>query len=369
MAIKPLSGIRVLDATSNIAGPFGGSILADLGAEVTKIEIPSGDPSRSMAPVDGDKSAYFEVVNRNKLVTEIDLKSQAGVDRLSDLLSHSDVFLTNFLPEQLKVLGLSPDDIMAKFPELIYGNLTSYGSVGQDASTPGYDATVQARTGIMHLTGEADGEPVRVGVSILDLGSGTWLAMGILAAILERNKTGNGSLVETSLYETGVAWVSYHLSAYQISNNPSVRSGSSHPTFSPYGLFKTKGNDICIGVGSDAVFQRLCTQIGRADLITNELYVSNVGRVENRKALTEEIERALVEKPATYWAQRLGSNGVPADLLVRPEALFDDPQAREVGILLENPDKDSSVKLIPGLPIKFNGQRPEIYRSAPHKES
>jgi crotonobetainyl-CoA:carnitine CoA-transferase CaiB-like acyl-CoA transferase len=258
---------------------------------------------------------------------------------------------------------------MAKFPELIYGNLTSYGSVGQDASTPGYDATVQARTGIMHLTGEADGEPVRVGVSILDLGSGTWLAMGILAALLERNKTGNGSLVETSLYETGVAWVSYHLSAYQISNNPSVRSGSSHPTFSPYGLFKTKGNDICIGVGSDAVFQRLCTQIGRADLITNELYVSNVGRVENRKALTEEIERALVEKPATYWAQRLGSNGVPADLLVRPEALFDDPQAREVGILLENPDKDSSVKLIPGLPIKFNGQRPEIYRSAPHKES
>jgi len=369
MAIKPLSGIRILDATSNIAGPFGGSILADLGAEVTKIEIPSGDPSRSMAPVDGDKSAYFEIVNRNKLVTEIDLKSETGINRLNDLLRDCDVFLTNFLPEQLKILGISADELMLRFPKLIYGNLTSYGSVGKDASSPGYDATVQARTGIMHLTGEAEGDPVRVGVSILDLGSGTWLAMGILAALLERNKTSKGSLVETSLYETGVAWVSYHLSAFQISGNPSVRSGSGHPTFSPYGLFKTKDNDICIGVGSDAVFHRLCTQIERPDLITNALYVSNVDRVRNRKALTEEIESALVEKPATYWAKRLGSNGVPADLLVRPEALFDDPQAKEVGMLLSNPDKDSLVKLIPGLPIKFNGQRPEIYRSAPHKES
>jgi crotonobetainyl-CoA:carnitine CoA-transferase CaiB-like acyl-CoA transferase len=134
-------------------------------------------------------------------------------------------------------------------------------------------------------------------------------------------------------------------------------------------LFKTKDNDICIGVGSDAVFQRLCIQIGREDLIKDELYISNVGRVQNRKKLTEEIEQALVEKPAAYWAQKLGSNGVPADLLVRPEALFDDPQIKEVGMLLSNPDKDSSVKLIPGLPIKFNGQRPEIYRSAPHKES
>jgi crotonobetainyl-CoA:carnitine CoA-transferase CaiB-like acyl-CoA transferase len=369
MAIKPLSGIRILDATSNIAGPFGGSILADLGAEVTKIEIPSGDPSRSMAPVDGDKSAYFEIVNRNKLVTEIDLKSETGINRLNDLLRDCDVFLTNFLPEQLKILGISADELMLRFPKLIYGNLTSYGSVGKDASSPGYDATVQARTGIMHLTGEAEGDPVRVGVSILDLGAGTWLAMGILAALLERNRTDKGSLVETSLYETGVAWVSYHLSAFQISGNPSVRSGSGHPTFSPYGLFKTSDNDICIGVGSDAVFQRLCTQIGREDLIKNELFVSNVDRVKNRKTLTEEIERALLEKPAAYWAEKLGSNGVPADLLVRPEALFDDPQAKEVGILLLNPDKDSLVKLIPGLPIKFNGQRPEIYRSAPHKEN
>ena len=369
MAIKPLSGIRILDATSNIAGPFGGSILADLGAEVTKIEIPSGDPSRSMAPVDGDKSAYFEIVNRNKLVTEIDLKSETGINRLNDLLRDCDVFLTNFLPEQLKILGISADELMLRFPKLIYGNLTSYGSVGKDASSPGYDATVQARTGIMHLTGEAEGDPVRVGVSILDLGAGTWLAMGILAALLERNRTDKGSLVETSLYETGVAWVSYHLSAFQISGNPSVRSGSGHPTFSPYGLFKTSDNDICIGVGSDAVFQRLCTQIGREDLIKNELFVSNVDRVKNRKTLTEEIERALLEKPAAYWAEKLGSNGVPADLLVRPEALFDDPQAKEVGILLLNPDKDSLVKLIPGLPIKFDGQRPEIYRSAPHKEN
>lgn len=369
MTIKPLSGIRVLDATSNIAGPYGGAILADLGAEVTKIEIPSGDPSRFMAPVEGDKSAYFEVVNRNKSVIEINLKSEAGIDHLFSLLKECDVFLTNFLPEQLKILKISSDELMTRFPNLIYGNLTSYGGVGQDASTPGYDATVQARTGIMNLTGEADGNPVRVGVSILDLGSGTWLAMGILAALLERNRTGHGSLVETSLFETGVAFVSYHLSAFQISNNPSMRSGSGHPTFSPYGLFKTKDHEICIGVGSDVVFQRLCTQINRLDLITNPLYFSNVDRVKNRSSLTKEIEETLIENSASYWAQKLGSNGVPADLLLPPEALFEDLQASEVGMLLPNPDSNSSVRLIPGLPIKFNGRRPEIYKSAPHKEN
>ena len=369
MAIKPLAGLKVLDATSNIAGPYGGAILGDLGATVTKLEVPSGDPSRSMAPVDGDKSAYFNVVNRNKLVTEINLKSDEGMRELHSLLSESDVFLTNFLPDRLAALGLSPKELMAKYPQLIFGNLTSYGATGADATTPGYDATVQARTGIMHVTGEPNGAPVRAGVSVLDIGAGTWLAMGILAAVIERNKTGKGTLVETSLYETGISWVSYHLSAFQISGEPSVRSGAGHPTFSPYGIFKTQEGDICIGVGSDGVFEKLCTQIERRDLITDPLYASNVNRVAHRSELHAEIEKALAGNTAVYWAKKLGANGVPADLVVPPEALFNDPQALEVGALLPNPDKESLVKWIPGLPIKLNGERPEINRSAPHKKN
>ena len=369
MAIKPLDGLKVLDATSNIAGPYGGAILADLGAEVIKIEVPSGDPARSMAPIDGDKSAYFNIVNRNKVVKEINLKSTDGKAELEGLLRTADIFLTNFLPDRLLALGLTPHELMSKHPQLIFGNLTSYGATGVDASTPGYDATVQARTGIMHLTGEPDGRPVRAGVSVLDIGAGTWLAMGILAAVIERGKTGKGSLVETSLYETGISWVSYHLAAYQISGDASVRSGAGHPTFSPYGIFKTSDGDICIGVGSDGVFAKLCEQINRPDLASHPLYAKNVDRVANKAALHAEIESALTGESAIYWAQKLGANGVPADLVVPPEALFNDLQAKEVGILLPNPDQESLVKWIPGLPIKINGVRPEIYRSAPHRNN
>jgi len=369
MAIKPLAGLKVLDATSNIAGPYGGAILADLGADVIKIEVPTGDPSRSMAPIDGDKSAYFNIVNRNKTVRGINLKSVDGMAELNTLLESADIFLTNFLPDRLAALHLTPNELMSKYPRLIFGNLTSYGATGADASMPGYDATVQARTGIMHVTGEPDGRPVRAGVSVLDIGAGTWLAMGILAAVIERSKTGKGSLVETSLYETGISWVSYHLAAYQISGKPSVRSGAGHPTFSPYGIFETSDGDICIGVGSDGVFTKLCEQIGRSDLIINSLYAKNVDRVANKASLHKEIESALKGQSAIYWAKKLGSHGVPADLVVPPEALFNDQQEKEVGMLLPNPDKDSAVKWIPGLPIKINGARPEIYRSAPHKSS
>ena len=156
----PLTGIRVLDATSNIAGPFGGSILGDLGATVTKIETPTGDPSRSMVPLDGDRSAYFHIVNRNKDVEVIDLKSENGKLRIGQLLDTADVFLTNFLPARLQSLDLAPTELMAQRPNLIIGNLSSYGATGPSASWAGYDATVQARTGIMHITGEKDGPPV-----------------------------------------------------------------------------------------------------------------------------------------------------------------------------------------------------------------
>jgi len=364
-----LAGVRVLDATSNIAGPFGGAILADLGADVIKIETPSGDPSRSMVPVDGDRSAYFHIVNRNKSVESIDLKSDLGKFRLAELMSDADVFLTNFLPDRLSALDLQPGDLMKKFPRLIVGNLSSYGSTGPDASAPGYDGTIQARTGIMHVTGEADGDPVRAGVSVLDVGGGMWLAIGILAAIVERNKSGKGTLVETSLFETGATWVSYHLSAEQLSGLPSVRSGSGHPTFSPYGIFTTGDGAICIGVGSDNIFRKLCTLIAREDLTSDPRFISNADRVKNKKILMTEIEKALVSKSALEWAEILGRNGVPADRVALPEELFDDKQAEAIKVLLPYPDSQSKVKEIPGLPLRFDGQRPPIRKPAPHRDN
>lgn len=364
----PLVGIKVLDATSNIAGPWGGTVLGDLGAEVLKIETPSGDPARFMAPSDGDRSAYFHIVNRNKDVLTVDLKTSEGLAKIQELLDECDVFLTNFLPAQLEKFGLQPAELMKVRPQLIIGNLSSYGSTGPSAQWPGYDATLQARTGIMNVTGEASGSPVRAGVSILDLGAGTWLAMGILAAIIKRDRTGNGSLVETSLFETGATWVSYHLSAYELSGNPSIRSGSGHPAFSPYGLFATKDGDICIGVGNNVIFAKLCRAIGRSDLIENKLYTENLDRVTNAKALKVEIEKGLTSKGAVEWTKILCDAGVAAEQVLQPEALLNDSQAQAMGVLLDYPDESTQLHSIPGLPLRFDGVRPGITKPAPHRD-
>lgn len=366
--VLPLTGIRVLDATSNIAGPFGGTVLADLGADVIKIETPSGDPARSMAPVDGDRSAYFHVVNRNKVVTTLDLKSSQGRAELEKLLDTTDVFLTNFLPARLKTLGLLPEDLMQQRPRLIVGNLSSYGSTGPNAASPGYDATVQARTGIMHVTGERDGQPVRAGVSVLDIGAGTWLALGILAALVQRDRTGKGALVETSLFETGALWVSYHVATNELTENASVRSGSGHPAFSPYGIFATKSGTICIGVGNNNIFGKLCQLIGRTDLINDPRFINNVDRVAHVPELKFEIEIGLSTNDATYWANTLGVAGVAADRVALPEDLLHDAQAEAMNIMLGYPDESTKVRALPGLPLRFDGSRPAIRMPAPHRK-
>ncbi len=363
----PLAGIKVLDATSNIAGPWGGTVLGDLGADVLKIETPSGDPSRFMAPVDQDRSAYFHVVNRNKEVVTIDLKSEDGKAKLQELLGESDVFLTNFLPAQLEKFGLTPVELRKLHPQLIIGNLSSYGSQGPSSSWPGYDATLQARTGIMNVTGEPNGHPVRAGVSILDLGAGTWLALGILAAIVKRDRTGVGSLVETSLYETGATWVSYHLAAFELTGEPSVRSGSGHPAFSPYGIFATQKGDICIGVGNNAIFAKLCTAIGRAELSNDGLYKENSDRVKNVSTLKREIEQGLHSHPAFHWVKVLCESGVAAEEVRQPEELLTDEQAESMGVLINYPDDTTEVKVVPGLPLRFDGLRPRVRKAAPRR--
>lgn len=363
----PLAGIKVLDATSNIAGPWGGTVLGDLGAQVIKIETPKGDPARFMSPVEGDRSAYFHIVNRNKEAVTVDLKTPAGISQLQELLDGCDVFLTNFLPAQLEKFGLTPSELMKARPRLIIGNLSSYGSQGPSSSWPGYDATLQARTGIMNVTGERNGPPVRAGVSILDLGAGTWLALGILAAIVKRDRTGIGSLVETSLYETGASWVSYHIAAYELTGDASIRSGSGHPAFSPYGIFSTKQGNICIGVGSNAIFAKLCTAVGQVELIEDPQYRENIERVKNAAALKTEIEKGLSSHPASYWVEVLCGSGVPAEEVLQPEEMLTDEQAKSMGVLIDYPDHSSAVKVVPGLPLRFDGERPQVSKPAPHR--
>lgn len=358
----PLDGVAVLDLTSNVAAPFAGAVLADLGARVVHVESPRGDDCRRMSPTMGDASAYFHVVNRNKVGHVLDIREPADHDALLAMIGESDVFLTNLRPGKLERLGLDPGSLCERFPRLIHANLSAYGTTGHERDRPGYDAVLQARTGIANVTGTPNGPPVRAGVSILDIGSGTWLALGVIAALLRRERVGRGGAVSTSLFETGANWVAYHVAAHQVTGQPSQRHGSGHPAFSPYGIFRAGAGEICLGIGSDEMFAVLCRSLERPDLLDDPRFFTNDDRSRHAADLRIELEQSMASASADEWAQRLGDAGLPVDAVQRPEQLLTDRQADETGILLEIPGLGLR---IPGIPLTFDGARPPIEGPAP----
>jgi crotonobetainyl-CoA:carnitine CoA-transferase CaiB-like acyl-CoA transferase len=355
----PLAGIRVVDLTSNIAAPFAGAVLADLGADVVHVEGPRGDDSRRMAPRAGDTSAYWQVVNRNKSVQRLDIRDEAGRATLDAMIEVADVFVTNLRPGKLARLGLDPDSLTARHPRLVHASLSAYGDAGDERDRPGYDAVLQARTGIAEVTGTADGPPVRAGVSVLDVGGGTWLALGVLAALLRRERTGRGGAVATSLFETGVSWVGYHVAAFQISGDASARHGSGHPTFAPYGIFGASDRQVCIGVGGDDLFRRLCTALDTEWMAADPRFAANVDRVANARELRDELERVLAGMTAAEVVRRLDAQGVACDVVQKPEDLMTDPNAAATGVLVPRHVEGFGELRIPGLPLTLDGVRPD----------
>lgn len=354
----PLVGIRVVDLTSNIAAPFAGAVLADLGADVVHVESRAGDDSRRMAPRVGDSSAYWHVVNRNKSVLRLDIREEEDRARLDALLVEADVLLTNLRPAKLAKYGLDAAALTSRHPRLIHASLSAYGDAGDERDRAGYDAVLQARTGIAEVTGTPDGPPVRAGVSILDVGSGTWLALGVLAALLQRQATGRGGAVATSLFETGANWVAYHVAAHQLSGAPSGRHGSGHPAFAPYGIFPTKDQAVCIGIGGDDLFVRLCAALDRPDLAEDPRFARNVDRVENNVLLRGILEARLRELSAREVIERLEHHGVACDVVQRPEDLLADEQALATEILVTAQVEGHGELSFPGLPLTFDGVRP-----------
>ena len=351
----PLAGITVVDLSSNIAAPFTGAILADLGADVVHIEPPTGDDSRRMSPTQGNASAYFYVVNRNKKLQTLDLRKQADQDTLHKLLSAADVFITNLRPRKLTELGLDDPSMRTRFPQLITANLNAYGSHIDEVNHAGYDGVIQARTGIIGVTDDA--EPARAGVSVLDMGAGMWLSIDVLSALFERTQSGVGSSVATSLFETGVSWSSYHLLAHQISGVASARSGTGHPAFAPYGLFLTSDGEVMIGVGGDAVFERLVNAIGKNELAKDARFNTNQERVRNQDQLHRLISEAFVKYTTEEIISKLRAADVPADQLQLPEDLLHDPAASSQ---LNQVDVNGRNALIPAIPLRINGEYPPI---------
>lgn len=342
-------------------------ILADLGADVIKVERPgSGDDARAMGPHRGAFGAYFSVLNRGKRSIGIDLLKPAGREAVLRLASSCDVFLENFRGGKAAALGLDEASVRARRTDVIYASLSAYGPSGPDYARPGFDAVLQARTGIMSVTGPGEsGAPIRSGVSILDLGTGVWMALGILAALFERQRTGTGQRVDASLFQTGVMLMAYHLMYRQFAGVNPQPDGSRHTAFAPYGAFQAANGSIMIGVSSDKAFHRLCEALDRPDWAGDLRFHTNADRVRNVEVLEQLICGVLRHKPVSHWSVVLDRHDVANDPLQNAEQVIADRQARALGQLEEIALGGETPALAPRLPIGLSLAPPRIQGPPP----
>src|SRR5581483_9369509 len=292
-----LTGIRVLDLSTIVAGPAASMILADLGAEIIKVERPDdGEDGRAMGPHRGPWGAYFTVLNRGKRSIALDLGKPEGREAVLRIAATCDVFLENLRGGKAAAMGLDEPAVRARKPEIIYASLSAYGPAGPDYLRPGYDAVLQARTGIMSITGNPDSGPMRSGVSILDIGTGVWMALGVLAALLERQRSGQGQRVDASLFQTGVMLMSYHLLFRQFTGVNPKPQGSRHTAFAPYGAFPAADGSIMIGISGDKAFRRLAEALGNPEWADDPRFSTNSDRVRNTAELEQCISEVLMTR-------------------------------------------------------------------------
>jgi formyl-CoA transferase/CoA:oxalate CoA-transferase len=363
----PLAGLRVLDLSRILSGPFATMIFADLGAEVVKLENPrTGDDTREWAPpFQGTESAYFLAVNRNKRGIAVDLKTDQGRAIARRLATESDVLVENFRPGTASRLGLGYDELSALNPRIIYASISGFGQTGPYRSEPGYDAIAQALGGLMSVTGESDGEPVRVGNSAADLGAGMWAAIGILAALHARTATGHGEWIDISLLDGQIAWLTYLAGGYFASGEVPRRYGSAHPTIVPYQALRTADGHLMVAVGNDTLWQRFAPLLGLDALVADPRFATNPERVVNRAALIPLIEAALATRSSAEWAELLAGAGIPAGAINDVSAALEHPQvkARDMVLSAEHPSA-GTVRMV-GSPIKLTGHVTAAHRAPP----
>ena len=360
-----LDGIRVLDLSTIVAGPAASMILADLGADVLKVERPgTGEDGRAMAPHRGPWGAYFTTLNRGKRSIGLDIRQSAGRDAVLRIAATCDVFLENFRGGKAAALGLDEASVRARKPDIIYASLSAYGASGPDYPRPGYDAILQARTGIMSVTGTGEGMPVRAGVSILDLGTGVWMALGVLAALLERQRSGKGQRVDASLLETGVMLMSYHLLYRQFTGANPKPQGSRHTAFAPYGAYPAADGAIMIGISSDHAFARLAAALAKPEWIADARFRTNPDRVRNTPELDRAINEVLVAHPVSHWTALLDRHDIACDPVQTPDQVIHDPQVAAVGQLESVHLAGQGSALLPKLPLGFS-QTPAAIQGPP----
>ena len=362
----PLAGIRVLDLTRALSGPFATMILGDLGADVIKLEDTwHGDDTRRWGPpFQGDDASYFLSINRNKRGLSVNLKEPRGQQIAQRLALAADVMLENFRPGTAARLGLGYQELSERNPRLIYASISGYGQTGPSAALPGYDAVAQAISGMMSVTGEAGGEPVRSGTSLADVGAGMYAVIGILAALHARESTGRGQQVDIALLDGQISWLTYVAGKYFATGATPGRFGSAHESVAPYQVFPTADEPLMVAVGSEGLWRRFTAATGLDDLTDDPRYATNPARVSHRDTLVPAITKALAARGCDQWAEILNAAGVPAGPVNTVPAALAQPQvaAREMVVEVEHPVA-GTLKML-GSPLKLSAQ-PVSFRRPP----
>lgn len=361
----PLAGLRVVELGSSVAVPYGTWILATLGATVVKIERPDGgDDCRTWGTGwYGDVSGIFVALNAGKRSVTVNLsdaEQRAAVRRF--ILEKADIVVQNMRPGQVDKLGLGADELLAEKPTLIYVNSGAFGAKGPLNMRPGYDPLMQAFGGIMSVTGEEGRPPVRVGTSIVDMGTGMWCAMGVLAALQNLNRTGKGGKIDASLYETALAWMGYHATSYFGDGTIPKRFGTSGPGMAPYQAYNCADGYLIIAAPNDRLFARLSELLGHPDWPTDERFDINQNRWKNRDTLNSLIEEVTLTQPRAYWQKRLEEAGIPSAPLQNIDAVVAHPQTLALDIIQQT--DDGKYKLM-GMPLSFDGVRPPQHAGSP----
>ncbi|HWW85472.1 MAG TPA: CaiB/BaiF CoA-transferase family protein [Vicinamibacterales bacterium] len=363
----PLAGIRVLDLSRILAGPWCSMVLGDLGAEVIKVEHPKrGDDTRDWGlRVGSTETAYFNSVNRNKRSVSLDLQTAEGQQIARELAQKCDVVIQNFKFGGVEKLGLGYEQLKQEHEDLIYCSISGYDRTGPEAARPGYDLVVQGEAGLMALNGEADQPPLKFGVAAVDLFTGMYSAQAVLAALFERQKTGKGRHIEMALFDCGLMITSYYgLEALIMGEDP-PRYGNAHPSIVPYGVFDAADGSLVITVGNNSQFTRFCRDvIERPDLAEDERFQTNIGRAANREALVPELKREIGQRARGVLLERLAQAGIPCGEVLGLHEALTSKRATDAGLVTTQPHPEAGSTHVLAPPYRFDGARLPV-RSAP----
>src|SRR6476661_1783649 len=365
MADGALDGIRVLDVTQVMAGPFCAMLLADLGADVIKVEPPTGDSTRQMPGGSGGDSPSFNAVNRGKRGIVINLKTAEGRAAFMRLAAASDIVIENYRPGVMTALGLGYQALATANARLIYASISGYGQTGPARGKGGFDLVAQGVSGIMSVTGEPGGAPAKAGVPLTDLGAGLFALIGILAALEHRHRTGVGQHVDTALVDAGVALSVWEATEYFSGAGVPTALGSAHRMNAPYQAIRCADGYVTLGAANDRIFARLCDLLGHPEWLQRAEFATNAGRVKNRALLADAIEAITRQQPRAHWLAVFDANDVPCGPINDYAQVFADPQvqARQMMVETDHPTLGRTRTL--GSPIKMSGTPPDVTRRAP----